>query len=969
MGGGGGGGGRRGGGGGIGIGIGIILGPGPGADYDPGPDFDAVERNLKRDADRIREVGSEQKRAQPVAKQPVAKQPQVQAARKLSKPRLPYLTEFATDIDPGLLTLAMANFSQTVEFYRNAFAKAKKNKESKAEIAALTQLGHLYFLAGWFSEAANLYEQSLDLAGQLSDIKAQADAQKALAYTLIAWGNYARGVEYARQSLLLYTGLADILGQQMVLNNLGVMEKNRGLFQEARENFEKSIQANPKNQKLLALILSNMAGLHSSWGVNATAFEFYGKARDAAIQASDPAKEVEVLVAAGKSYMEAGDYQTGLTSLNAALAKVRERAGNADWVMKLLADAYADSGRLSEAESFSKQADYDSSLGRVYLLKSQPDLARKHYELLLQSAVPANNLDEIFTAHVGLGKIYELAGNYGEAGKHYAKALEITEQIRTALLPPERRNFYTSKVNGFSRSEPAKGLVRISLRQNNGTRSIDPSELKRAREFADNLSRNFDFDAFGVPREVLQKETDLANRMASLTTALPALSKESEPRRYSDLTNQIKRAESETKALSQQISSKYKDYAAVRYPKPVTLANALIEPNEYVVMFDLLGDGVGVRLLKGKSSAKSAYINWKVEDLEREIREFRAPFEKVQLDKFDLQKAARLYDRLLRDLLKDVPGGTPLIIIPDGLLALVPFEALVIGGTPKWQQGKGGPYPTDVTYLGDRHPIVYYQSLTALTNTRSLAKKGGHGDRVFVMADPVFTMMDARAQGAGQTVRVAANGRQDSLKLMAAIEDETSGFFKLPRLANTESLAQSLKQLYGEDSDVYTGLESSKSNFLSKVAPRLNTYESIVFATHGFAANGIPGIMEPALALSMVPPGTDGFLTMSEVAGLSMSPEVAALVACQTGVGVKLAGEGVMSMGRAFMSAGAKSVTMSLWSVSEQASVLLMDAFFKNLKKGMGRLEAWTDARRMLRQSQWEHPFFWAAFILVGEPK
>jgi CHAT domain-containing protein len=218
-------------------------------------------------------------------------------------------------------------------------------------------------------------------------------------------------------------------------------------------------------------------------------------------------------------------------------------------------------------------------------------------------------------------------------------------------------------------------------------------------------------------------------------------------------------------------------------------------------------------------------------------------------------------------------------------------------------------------------------------------------------------------------VRVAANGRQDSLKLMAAIEDETSGFFKLPRLANTESLAQSLKQLYGEDSDVYTGLESSKSNFLSKVAPRLNTYESIVFATHGFAANGIPGIMEPALALSMVPPGTDGFLTMSEVAGLSMSPEVAALVACQTGVGVKLAGEGVMSMGRAFMSAGAKSVTMSLWSVSEQASVLLMDAFFKNLKKGMGRLEAWTDARRMLRQSQWEHPFFWAAFILVGEPK
>jgi len=954
------GGGRRGGGG---IGIGIILSPGPFIPYDPGPDFDAVERNLKREADRIGTSDSEQRPAQQVAKKPA------EPARKLSKQRMPYLVELTTGIDPGLVMLALANFSQTVEFYRNTLALAKKNNDSAGVLMAVTQLSHLYFLAGWFSEAEKLYQQSLELARELSSTKGQAAAQKGLAYTLIAWGDYQGAAESSQESLLLYAGLGDTVGQQMVLNNLGVLEKNRGRFDRAKTNFERSIRANQQNQKLLAQVLSNMAVLHTSWGLDAKAFEFYGKAYDAAVQASDHAKQVEILIASGKGYIEAGDYQEGLKTLHAALAKVQETGGNADWVMKLLADTYADVGNLDEAESFGKQADHDSSLGRVYLLKSQPDLAKKHYELLLRTAVSANNLDDVFTAQVGLGKVYELAEDYREAGKNYTKALETTEQIRSTLLPSERRNFYTVEVNGFRRSEPAKGLIRISLKQNNVTRSIDPGELKRAWAFSDNLSRNLDFDEFGVPREILQEETDLANRVASLKTALSALPKDSEPRRYSDLTGQIKRAESEAKALSQKISWKYKDYAAVRYPKPVSLANALIRPDEYVVVFDLLGDGIGVRLLKGKKSVKSTYIDWKVEDLEREIREFRAPFERVQLDKFDVQKAANLYDRLLRDVLKDVPEGTPIIIIPDGMMALVPFEALVTGGSPTWRQGKGGPYPTGVTYLGDLHPIVYYQSLTALTATRSMTKKGRQGERALVMADPVFTMTDTRARAAGQAVRVAANGRQDSLKLMAAIEDETSGFFKLPRLTQTESLAQTLKQLYGQDADVFTGLESTKSNFLTNLAPRLNTYESVVFATHGFAANGIPGIMEPALALSMVPPGTDGFLTMSEVAGLSMSPDVAALVACQTGVGVKLAGEGVMSMGRAFMSAGAKSVIMSLWSVSEDASVLLMDAFFKNLKQGMSRLEAWANARRTLRQSNWEHPFFWAAFILVGEPK
>jgi CHAT domain-containing protein len=98
-----------------------------------------------------------------------------------------------------------------------------------------------------------------------------------------------------------------------------------------------------------------------------------------------------------------------------------------------------------------------------------------------------------------------------------------------------------------------------------------------------------------------------------------------------------------------------------------------------------------------------------------------------------------------------------------------------------------------------------------------------------------------------------------------------------------------------------------------------------------------------------------------------MNAEIVALTACQTGLGKRTAGEGTMGMGRAFQYAGAKSVLMSLWSVSEVASVKLVKSFFEHIKAGKCKPEALELARSELRKGIWNHPFFWAGFILVGE--
>jgi CHAT domain-containing protein len=143
----------------------------------------------------------------------------------------------------------------------------------------------------------------------------------------------------------------------------------------------------------------------------------------------------------------------------------------------------------------------------------------------------------------------------------------------------------------------------------------------------------------------------------------------------------------------------------------------------------------------------------------------------------------------------------------------------------------------------------------------------------------------------------------------------------------------------------------------------------VVFATHGYFGRDLPGIQEPVLVLTLLdqPKDQDGFLRLSEVMGLKINADIVALTACQTGLGRHISGEGTMGMGRAFQYAGAKSVLMSLWSVSETSSVKLVESFFKHLKEGKSKLEALRLARKEIRDAGYDHPFFWAPFILVGE--
>ncbi len=206
-------------------------------------------------------------------------------------------------------------------------------------------------------------------------------------------------------------------------------------------------------------------------------------------------------------------------------------------------------------------------------------------------------------------------------------------------------------------------------------------------------------------------------------------------------------------------------------------------------------------------------------------------------------------------------------------------------------------------------------------------------------------------------------GKLTEEKLMSF---QTELKLEVPRLPLTGQLGESLKKADPEKTDLYHGVTAQKAVLLHK---DLKPYRSVIFGTHGYFGKDLPGIQEPALILTLPdqPEGQDGFLRMTEVMGLKLNCEVAALTACQTGLGRHISGEGTMGMGRAFQYAGAKSVLITLWSVAESSSVDLVTSFFKHLREGKSKLEALELARDEIRKAGYDHPFFWAPFILVGE--
>jgi CHAT domain-containing protein len=154
---------------------------------------------------------------------------------------------------------------------------------------------------------------------------------------------------------------------------------------------------------------------------------------------------------------------------------------------------------------------------------------------------------------------------------------------------------------------------------------------------------------------------------------------------------------------------------------------------------------------------------------------------------------------------------------------------------------------------------------------------------------------------------------------------------------------------------------------------KLSDYRIVHFASHSFVNAAHPDLS--GIVLSLVDQRgqeQDGFLRLHEIYNLKLPADLVVLGGCRTGLGKEIKGEGLMSLTRGFMYAGAPRVIVSAWEVQDRPSATLMVKFYRYLL-GPKRLSAAAALRaaqiEMSRDKQFAAPYFWAGFTLQGEWK
>ena len=280
------------------------------------------------------------------------------------------------------------------------------------------------------------------------------------------------------------------------------------------------------------------------------------------------------------------------------------------------------------------------------------------------------------------------------------------------------------------------------------------------------------------------------------------------------------------------------------------------------------------------------------------------------------QMLAAFHQLLIAPLEKWLPASPDdlVVLVPQGALFLLPYAAL------RDAQGRA---------LIDAHTIVVAPSIQTLA--RLPPRRSARRADALVAGNPLSA-----------DIRIGRTGTQ---------------VLRSPPLPGAEREAGAIAELL--QTRPLIGREASRA----AIVQRLPSADVVHLATHGTAedvrGDGVPG------ALVLTASGRDdGLLTTSDLMALQLRADLVVLSACNTGLG-SVHSEGVIGMSRAFLATGARSVVVSLWSVSDQPTTELMQEFYRSLEMAPNKAAALRRAMLSTR-SRYPDPLFWSGFLLIG---
>ncbi len=463
--------------------------------------------------------------------------------------------------------------------------------------------------------------------------------------------------------------------------------------------------------------------------------------------------------------------------------------------------------------------------------------------------------------------------------------------------------------------------------------------------------------------EATRQQRDAARLALAHEVSLPNDRRGSEHENV--LMAQINAATAKADALEKRITSEFPAYAKFANPGPVPLAELQkgLRADEALVLFEA-GRERSFELLVRKDRLIARPMDTDRETLADDISQVRKAFVVRQraIGVFDTEAAYSLYRSLFGAIESGLTGVDHLIVVPTGALASLPLGLLV---TERPKAGAAHDY-SSVQWLLRRTAISEVPSARGFATLREAGATAAASRPLLAVGDPDFGG-SARA-GATSGLDRLDNACRDSGPVPPQL------LRALPPLPDTVDEVRRVAAILNADSgSILLGAQATEPHFR---AMPLAQYRVLYFATHGLLPTALRCQSEPALVLTPpLEPATtraaDGVLDASEVAQLHLNADLVVLSACNTATGGgEFGGASLSGLAGAFFHAGARAVLASHWEVPSAQTVQLMTGLFQRLGPNLsgGIAEALRQSQlALIAHPQTAHPFFWAAFTLIGD--
>jgi CHAT domain-containing protein len=885
--------------------------------------------------------------------------------------------------------------------------KEKKDKEQTSGADNERETGRRALRRGEAGEALVHLENALRLY-KGGDKWGEAATHDLLGDLYEQQGRYSFALEHFQSALKIYTDTKHAeYNANLMLAKIGNMYYRQGDFESARSAYNRMNVKKPGSKA--KGLLGVLGGVAASQTSDNKGVEIGAPTVGSALSAK------EIFDHYRKTIIYAG-YEIGLGRVDYRAGDLKNAKDHFEHALSATKSNLPGIGNLGQTRRFRIAA--RTSLGDVALKQGSFKDAVDIYEDAGKEARKEKRLDLMWPAQRGLGRSLWLQAAEekdakkkeklrAESLKAYDAALESIEELRAGSVRADEAHttFLATTKDVFDEASSALAELALMSAQPTSSKGFEGPALDyaakafevvergRARSLLDLLGETGTNIREGIPPELFKRKQENLDQQSMVAQWLMGVALTDKPLNVEALEKAADRLQNEEVSIDNQIRAESPRYKALTSTQPLTLAQ---------VQQQVLDDGTA--LLEYSLGAEASYLwavtrnaarifklpardelNTQADELRRQILPpdtGRSIFELTPEDKQRgltvrrrevggsvssfASASYKLYKSILEPAIAMV-GARRLLIVADGTLSFVPFDALVTAPD-------GSDYAV-LPYLVKTNETVYAPSASVVDAVRRLASASAPppSPAILLIADPIFDMSDERAKNlTGKPATDAARGLfvTSAVGDVAGMEKEIPATFVIKRLKGTRDEADEIERTAraaGLRTEKWLDLDASEANTHER---DLKPYRILHIATHGFLDAKHPQFSGVVLSLVGNKGGQDGFLRTDEIFNLRLGSPLVMLSACETGLGKEKRGEGVMGLTRGFIYAGAPSVGVSLWSVDDKSTAVLMSDFYKVLlaKDGVKPAAALRTARvNMIAARTYSSPYYWAPFVLVGD--